>query len=174
MTRSSDTPGSYREWAADQKAADQAEKRAEQQRKARERDRLAKEAIARDQEAATGTAAVDRQVATLQGLQRASLSQDPRISLVSLRHHAEVPPLELGQLALPCPAPQWADFEPEPPGALRRVFGGQARYEAACEESRQTFAQAQTDHRRREAQRQRHIAEARRAHHQQVADAQRQ
>jgi restriction system protein len=174
MTRSSDTPGSYREWAADQKAADQAEKRAEQQRKARERDRLAKEAMARDKEAATRTAAVDRQVATLQGLLRASLSQDPRISLASLRHHAEVPPLELGQLAQPFPAPQWTDFEPEPPGAFRRVFGGQARYEAAYEESRRAFAQAQTDHRRRETQRHRHIAEARRAHHQQVTDAQHQ
>ena len=81
MTRRSDVPGSYREWAAEQRAADQAEKRAEQQRKAAERDRLAKEAIARDDEAAAKTAAVDRQVATLQGLLRASLSRDPRISL---------------------------------------------------------------------------------------------
>ena len=127
MTRRSDPPGSYREWAAEQRAADQAEKRAEQQRKAAERDRLAKEAIARDDEATAKTAAVDRQVATLQGLLRASLSRDPRISLATLRQRAEVSPLELGQLARPLPAPQWADFEPEPPRAFGRMFGGQAR-----------------------------------------------
>jgi restriction system protein len=142
MTRRSDVPGSYREWAAEQRAADQAEKRAEQQRKAAERDRLAKEAIARDDEAAAQTAAVDRQVATLQGLLRASLSRDPRISLAALRRRAEVPSLELGQLARPLPAPQWADFEPEPPRAFGRLLGGQARYEAACEEAKRAFAQA--------------------------------
>ena len=65
------------------------EKRAEQQRKAAERDRLAKEAIARDDEATAQTAVVDRQVATLQGLLRASLSRDPRISLAALRRRAE-------------------------------------------------------------------------------------
>ena len=95
MTRSSDIPGSYREWAAEQKAADQAEKRAEQQRKARERDRLAQEAIARDDEATAKTAAVDRQIATLQGLLRESLSRDPRIDLATLYRRAKVPPLEL-------------------------------------------------------------------------------
>src|SRR5579863_5407674 len=98
MTRRSDPPGSYREWAAEQRATDQAERRAEQQRKARERDRLAKEAIARDHEATAKTAAADRQVAALQDLLRASLTRDPRISLVPLRRRAEVPPLELGQL----------------------------------------------------------------------------
>lgn len=174
MARRSDLQGSYREWAAEQRAAEQAEKRAEQQRKARERDRLAKEAIARDDEATAKTADVDRQVATLQGLLRASLSRDPRISLAALRRRAEVQPLELGQLARPLPVPQWADFEPEPPRAFGRMFGGQARYEAACAEARWEFAQAQTDHRRRETQRQRGVTEARRAHDHQVADAQRQ
>src|SRR5690349_13092799 len=114
MTRRSDVPGSYREWAAEQRAADQAEKRAEQQRKAAERDRLAKEAIARDDEAAAKTAAVARQVATLQALLRAPLSRDPRISLATRRRRAGVPPRELGQLPQPRPAPQWTDFEPEP------------------------------------------------------------
>jgi restriction system protein len=174
MTRRSDLPGSYREWAAEQRAADQAEKRAEQQRKARERDRLAREAIARDDGATAKTAAVDRQVATLQGLLRASLSRDPRISLAALRRRAEVPPLELGGLAWPLPAPQWTDFEPEPPRAFGRMFGGQARYEAACEQARRAFAQAQADHRRLEAQRHRQVSEARQAHDRQVADTQRQ
>src|SRR5580693_369350 len=110
MARRSDSPGSYREWAAAQRAAEQAEKRAEQQRKARERERLAKEAEARDAEAATQTAAVERQVAKLQGLLQSSLARDPRVSLASLRRRVKVPPLELGQLAVPISPPQWADF----------------------------------------------------------------
>ena len=101
MARRSDSPGSYREWAAAQRAAEQEAKRAEQQRKARERDRLAKEATARDDEATAKTAAIERQVATLQGLLQSSLARDPKISLASLRRRVEVPPLDLGQLASP-------------------------------------------------------------------------
>ena len=124
MTRRSDLPGSYREWAAEQRAADQAEKRAEQQRKARERDRLAKEAIARDDGATAKTAAVDRQVATLQGLLRASLSRDPRISLAALRRRARgsAP----GTRGLPgLSRLRGGRLEPEPLRAFGRMFGGQ-------------------------------------------------
>jgi len=110
----------------------------------------------------------------LQGLLRASLSRDPRISLATLRRRAEVPPLELGQLAQPRPAPQWTGVEPEPPRAFGRLFGGQARYEAAGEEARRAFTQAQADHRHREAHRQRQVSEAQRAYDRQVAEAQRQ
>ena len=77
----------------------------------------------------------------MQGLLRASLSRDPRISLATLRRRAEVPPLELGQLAQPRPAPQWTGVEPEPPRAFgpdllrrsiahriqERAFGGLSR-----------------------------------------------
>jgi restriction system protein len=173
MARRSDSSGSYREWAAAQRAAEQEAKRAEQRRKAQERDRLAKAAVARDDEAAAKTAAIERQVATLQGLLQSSLKRDPKISLASLRRRVEVPPLDLGQLAVPIAAPQWADFEPEPPRMFHRMFGGQQRYEAACEEARRAFDQAQADHQRREAQRRLQMTEARRAHDRQVADAQR-
>ncbi len=173
MARRSDPPGTYREWAAEQRAAEQEAKRAEQQRKARERERLAKEAAARDDDAAAKAVAIERQVAKLQGLLQSSLTRDPRISLASLRRRVEVPPLKLGQLAVSTPAPQWADFEPEPPRMLPRMFGGQQRYETACEEARRAFDQAQVDHQHREAQRHRQITEARRAYDRQVADAQR-
>jgi len=173
MARRSDSPGSYREWAAAERAAEQEAKRVEQQRNAGERERLAKEAAARDKEATAKTVAVERQVAKLQGLLQSSLTRDPRISLASLRRRVKVPPLELGQLAVPVAAPQWADFEPEPPRMLQRMFGSQQRYEAACEEARRAFDQAQADHQHREAQRRRQVAEARRAYDQQIADAQR-
>ena len=173
MARRSDTPGSYREWAAAQRAAEQEAKRAEQQRKAQERDRLTKDATARDEEAAAKTADIERQVATLQGLLHSSLARDPTISLASLRRRMAAPPLDLGQLATPIVAPQWADFEPEPPGMFQRRFGGQKRYEAACEEATRAFEQAQADHQRSEAQRLRQVDEARQAYDRKVADTQR-
>jgi restriction system protein len=173
MTRDSDPPGSYREWEAEQRAVVQATKRAEQQRKAREREQGIAEAAARDKDAAVKTAAIEHQVAQLQGLLQSSLSRDPRISLASLRRRVEVPPLELGRLAFPSPAPRWADFEPEPPRAFKRVLGGPQRYEAAREAARRAFDEAQADHRRREAQRLRQIDEARQAHDRRVADARR-
>jgi restriction system protein len=173
MARHSASSGSYREWAAEQREKQQAAKRAEQQRKAQERDRMAREAAARDEEAAARTLDVERQVAELQGLLRSSLTRDPRISLASLRRRVEVPPLDLGELAVPAPAPQWADFEPGPPRGLQRMFGGQQRYEAACRAAREQFGRAQADHLRREAQRHSQVAEARQAHDRKVADAQR-
>jgi restriction system protein len=176
MARRSGSSSSYREWAAAQRAEqrerEQAAKRAEQQHKAHERDRIAKEAAARDEEAAARTLDVERQVAELQGLLRSSFMRDPRISPACLRRRVEVPPLDLGQLAVPSPAPQWTDFEPDPPRGLQRMFGGQQRYEAACQAARGEFDQAQAEHRHREAQRHRQVAEARQARDRKVADAQ--
>ena len=173
MARRSDTPGSYREWAAAQRAAEQEAKRTEQQRKAQERDRLTKDTTARDEEAAAKTADIERQVATLQGLLHSSLARDPTISLASLRRRMAAPPLDLGQLATPVVAPQWADFEPEPPGMFQRRFGGQKRHEAARDEATLAFEQAQADHQRSEAQRLRQVDEARQAYDRKVADTQR-
>ncbi len=56
---------------------------------------------------------------------------------------------------------------------FQRMFGGQQRYEDACEQARRAFGQAQADHRRREDERRRQVAEARPAHDRQVADARR-
>ena len=152
---------------------EQERKRAEQQRKARERDRIAGEAAARDNEAAEKTLAVERKAAELQGLLQSSLGRDPRISLPSLHRRVALPPLELGQLAVPSPAPQWADFEPEPPRGLRRMFGGEQRYDAASQTAREAFTQAQADHRHRETLRLRQVTEKRQAYDRQLADAQR-
>ena len=110
---------SYREWAAAERAAQQ--EREQRDRKA-EKNRIAAEAEARDEEAAEKTEAVERRVAELESLLRSSLVRDPRISFDSLRVTATIPPLNLGPLADPIPAPQWADFAPKPPGDLPRDF----------------------------------------------------
>src|SRR5215469_2239508 len=112
MTRSSSRSGSYREWEAEQRrqqrAMEQAAKQKEQQRKATERERASREAAEREKDAAVRTRAVEQRVTELEGLLRSSLARDPRISLTSLRRRPAVQPLDLGELAVPLPAPQWA------------------------------------------------------------------
>jgi restriction system protein len=164
--------GSYRDWAAAQRARDQAAKKTEQDRKAQERERTAADAAARDEEAAAKTAAVERYVNELESLLRSSLARDPRISFASLQRTATVPPLDLGPLATPFPPPEWTDFVPGPPRGLQRMFGAQ-RYQDAYEDAKRAFAQAQEAHLQREAARQRKVAEARTAWQQKAADMRR-
>jgi restriction system protein len=160
MARGSGSSGgsSYRQWAAAEHAAERERQRKEKQA---EKDRQDAEAAARDEEAAARTEAVEQRVAELESLLRSSLGRDPRIRFGSLRISAAVPPLDLGPLANPVPAPQWADFEPAPPGALGRMFGGGQRHQASVEAAGQAFTAAQADYQRREAARQRGIAAAR-------------
>ena len=168
MTRGSGRSGSYREWAAEQRALQLAEEKAdrerERRRKASDRERAVEEAAGRDKLAAERTFAVDQRVAELEGLLRSSLARDPRVNLSSLRRRVDVPPLDLGGLAVPIPAPRWEDFEPEPVRGLRRMFGGQQQYEAAVATAEQAFRRAEDDHQRREEQRREQVAEARRVH----------
>jgi len=129
MARGSGSSGSsysYREWAAAERAA---QREGEQRERKAEKDRNAAEVVARDEEAAAKTEAVERRVAELESLLRSSLAWDPRISFDSLRVTATIPPLNLGPLVNPIPAPQWADFAPKLPSGLGRMFGGSQRYQ---------------------------------------------
>jgi hypothetical protein len=103
MGRGSNWSGSYREWEAAQRAQQRAK---EQQRKVDQRERAAREAADRDEDAAARTRAVEQRVTELEGLLRSSLARDPRVSLDSLRRRVAVPPLDLGELAVPFPAPE--------------------------------------------------------------------
>lgn len=177
MPRSSSSSGSYQEWErarrAEQRAAEQAQRRKEQERKAQERERAQAEVVARDEEATARTRAIDERVVELETLLRASLSRDPHIDLASRRRRAEVPPLDLGIHAIPIPAPDWADYAPQPPRGLSRMLGGQQRYEMALMQAEQAFRRAQEDHSRHETERQRNVVEMRRAHQEWVAQAER-
>lgn len=141
MGRDSSWSGSYRQWEAAQRAQQRAK---EQQRKVEERERAAGEARLCDEEAAAQTRAVEQRITELAQLLRSSLARDPRVSLDSLRRRVAVPPLDLGELAIPVPAPEWADFEPEPVRGLRRMFGGQQQYGAAVDAARHQFQQVWT------------------------------
>jgi restriction system protein len=178
MARGSSWSGSYREWEAEQRkrqiAQEKADRQKEQQRKARERERTLEETATRDEDAVSQTLAVEQRVAELEGLLRSSLARDPQVSLAALRWHVDVPPLDLGGLAMPIQTPRWDDFEPQPVRGLRRMFGGQQHYEAAVVAAEQAFQQAEEDHQRCENQRHEQIAEARRAYERTVAESERQ
>jgi restriction system protein len=177
MARGSGSSGSFRQLEAarqaEQRAREKAARLQEQQLKARERERAVQEAAGRDQEAADKTVIVEQRVAELEGLLRSSLSRDPSVSIDSLRRQVTLPPLDLGRLAAPLPAPEWAEFEPEPARGLRRMLGGQQRYDAAVELAGQAFRQAQEDYQRREAERLRQVADARRTYGLKLAEAER-
>jgi restriction system protein len=163
---SSGNSSSYREWAAAQKDRKRRERQAE-------KDRLAAEGVARDEEAAAKTGAVERRVAELESLLRSSLTRDARISFDSLRSTATVAPLDLGSLAIAIAAPRWEDFAPEPPNVLRRMLGSSQRYQASYQAAERAFASAQADHQRQEAARQRMVAETRAAWDMEVVEAKR-
>jgi restriction system protein len=163
MARGSGSSGgspSYRQWAAAERAA---QREREQRQRQALKDRIAAEAAARDAEAAARTEAVGRRVAELENLLRTALGRDPRIRFDSLRIAPVVPPLNLGPLANPIPAPRWADFEPRQPSAFGRILGGGQRYQASHEAAQRAFASAQVDHQRRETARQRQVTAARAA-----------
>jgi len=71
---------SYREWAAAERAAQKAREQKERQA---QKDRIAAEAEARDKEAADKTEEIERRVAELEHLLRASLARNPRMPVIS-------------------------------------------------------------------------------------------
>lgn len=166
--------GSYREWERAQRAAErareQAAKKAEADRKAQEREQAAAESVARDEEATVKTGALEQRVAELENLLRSSLRRDPRIRFASLKRTPVIPPLDLGPLATPVRTPQWADHQPDVPRGMQRLFGGTKRYNEALDQAAADFAQAQANHQRDEATRQRQVAEARAAWNRNAAD----
>jgi restriction system protein len=177
MARGSSSSGSYRDWEAarraEQRATERAERERERKRKAQERERIQAEASARDQEATARTLAVEQRVEELEGLLRSSLRRDPRIKISSLRRRVTTPPLNLGRLAEPLRNPVWADFEPEPPRGLNRLFGGQQRHDATVQAAQGEFTRAQEEHRRGESERQKKVIDARRSHERKIAVAER-
>ncbi|WP_327145238.1 restriction endonuclease [Nocardia sp. NBC_01327] len=128
----------------------------DRERKAWERQQAQAAAEQRDQQAAVATSEIDGRVAQLEDLLRSSLGRDPRIEFSSLYRRVEVPPLDLGALAYPIPAPTWNP--PAEPAGVARMFGGRKRYEEELRLAQQQFVQAQEDHDRAEAERERQIA----------------
>ncbi|MFI7001920.1 restriction endonuclease [Nocardia sp. NPDC050175] len=91
----------------------------------------------------------------------------PWIDLDADRTTPALPPLDLGQYAHPCPAPQWT--APSEPGRLSRMFGGEDKYLARVEEERARFDAAIMEHARQEQHRQEQVARLTAAHADEIA-----
>jgi restriction system protein len=148
------------------KAADAAQKAAD--REARQR-YLATRAAEADQR----THELDERVEQLRTVLTRGLSRSARVGPAQLHRRATPPPLNLGSLAYPVPAPDWAQFAPPPPSTLGRVFGGGTRYEQKLNEARSAFDAAQAQHAQAETERQRRVTEARSRHAARAAELQR-
>ncbi|WP_324191177.1 restriction endonuclease [Nocardia beijingensis] len=143
----------------------------ERERKAWQRQQEQAAAADRDAFAAAETQEIELRIAELKVLLRSSLGRDPRIEFASLYKQVEVPPLALGALAFPTPAPVWSP--PVEPTGMARIFGGQKRYEEELLRAKQQFAEACEQYRLVEADRERQVAQKRQEHREAVEQAER-
>lgn len=158
----------------------QAAIRRELERQAREQARIAKEREkerlrlhleSRQKTADDMSAKVDGQIRVLDEILTGVLSHRP-LSFDQMRVIAQVPRFDPGPLGNPGSAPDWPDFAPAPPGALSRLFGGNARHDRQTAQAQQRFESAISSYRGQETQRQRALAAAQAEHERRVAAAQ--
>jgi len=157
----------------------QAAIRRELERQAREQARIAKERekalrqrhLESQQKTADDMSAkVGGQIGALDEILTSVLSRRP-LSFDQMRVTAQVPRFDPGPLGDPVAAPDWAAFAPASPGALSRLFGGNARHDRQTADARQRFESAMSSYRDQEAERQRTLAAARAEHERQAAAA---
>src|SRR6266567_1182443 len=144
----------------------------EQARMAKERERERRQRHLESQQKAADdmSAKVDRQIRALDDILTVVLSRRP-LTFDQLKLAARVPRFDPGSLVDPGPAPDWAAFGPAPPGALSRLFGGNARHERQKAEDQQRFESAMSSYRDQEAERQLALASARSEHERRAAAA---
>ena len=145
----------------------------EQARIVKEREKVARQRHLESQEKAAHdmSAKVDGQIGALDEMLTGVLSRRP-LAFDQLRVTAKVPKFDPGPLGDPGAAPDWTDFAPAQPGALNRLFGGNARRERQTAEAQQQFESAMSSYRDQEAERQRALAAARAEHERRAAAAQ--
>jgi restriction system protein len=167
--------GGRSDWERYQQAL---EREAERERKEAERARVAAEkeekrryAEARAAEVDAKNRALEETVEQLSTLLRSGLRRCARLDLDAERVVLNVPPLDLGELAMPVRAPGWEQFAPRPPGALSRMVGGLVRYERREADARAQYEAAVREAERQEIDRQRRVVVVRQEHAARVAKA---
>jgi restriction system protein len=103
-------------------------------------------------------------IAELDGLLKDGIRDRPVVTFASLRRTDAYPPFDAGQLSEPLHPPIWADFAPEPPSGIGKIFGGAGRLERQLDNARTAYAQAVEQHAAVEAARVRQLAAQRAAY----------
>ncbi|PRY28652.1 restriction endonuclease [Umezawaea tangerina] len=161
------------EWRAGgvQRQQRAAERERLRRQRAVEADRKAEDKAKRERHLAKRAAAVERKsaevsgrVAELSSILTGGIARRARFDVRSLRRRADVPALDLGELARPQARPDWEQFAPRPPGPVGRLFGGRGRYDTRLVEARAAFELANQRHDAKEVARQQQVVELRRKH----------
>src|SRR5215472_9567136 len=96
--------------------------------KEREKERLRLHLESQQKTADDKSAKVDRQIKVLDEILIGALSRRS-LSFDQMRVIAQLPRFDPGLLGTPGTSPGWTAFAPAPPGALSRLFGGNARHD---------------------------------------------
>ncbi|MFD4636984.1 restriction endonuclease [Lentzea sp. NPDC058436] len=145
----------------------------ERQRVAKEKEQKRLQAERGTQKAERKTAKLERRVEELGQVLTNGLARSAVLDWNAYRMTADVPPLDLGELATPVREPQWHHYAPREPGLLSQVFGGQGRHQRRLSAATLRFEEDTALRRDQEAERQRHVVEARKQHANKVHQAER-
>lgn len=150
---------------------EQAQRAALRQAAASERERKRLYIEGRKADARAMVAELQGRIAELDSLLTAGLYRRSRLSFASLKHSADVPPFEPGDLDRPLAEPKWAQFAPKPPSVVGRVFGRSARYAREQAAAQEAYEHECARHATAESGRLQQLAERRRAHDRRAAEA---
>lgn len=161
----------YRQQQAMRRAAEQAARAAQRAAVADEKERKRLYLEARAAEVAANNADLQAQVEELEGLLATTLDVDDYIDFSRLKKTVRHSPFNPGPLATPIPPPDWRTFEPAPPGAMSKLFGGKHQYEQQLAAARSQFALAQAQHAAADNDRQQRLRSAHAQYQQQCRQA---
>lgn len=157
-----------RQQAAMAREAERQRREAERERKAAEKEAQRQHVEARKQQVELRNQQLAARVEQLDAVLRRGLNRPSAIDPQSLRRKPSTPPLDLGRLGIPVPTPDWSNYQPPPPGAVSRMFGGQGRYERKLADARAAFEEAMRAYEVAETDRQRRVSVARQEHAERV------
>lgn len=120
-------------------------------------------------DATAATAAAEWEIAVIDNLLAGALPSRPP-AFGELTDPGLVPDFDAGRLGVTELAPDWADYDPGPPGFWTRATGLTGGYERKLEDARAGYRADCDSHREREALRQLDLAERRRLYDQGVAE----
>jgi restriction system protein len=92
------------------------------------------------------------------------LTRTSRLNLDRRRESPREFEPDLGELGNPADRPHWAAFNPKPPGAISRAFGGQERYAIRLQTAKNQFQAAQLEWEGQEFRRQAAVRDIRKKH----------
>jgi restriction system protein len=116
-------------------------------------------------EASALTASVQGRIAAFKSVLANGVLRNAQIPFDELRIDPSFPAFEPGQIAVPLPPPEWAQFAPpEPTGLKAKMFGASRQHQQLVQQRQADYQHACGAHAQKEQARQHALAEAHRSH----------